>query len=61
MDPDTKKKTQKKVEDILKNAKDLLESDSIKEDMSIDEFISKLGVTDEEYHQAIGTMEKVTN
>ena len=60
MDPDTKKKTLKKVEDILKNAKDLLESDGIKEDMSIDEFISKLGVTDEEYHQAVGTMEKGT-
>ena len=58
LDPDSKKATEKKVEDILTSAKELLESDHIKEDMSIDEFIKFLGTTDTEYHQAVGTMQK---
>ena len=58
MDPDTKKATEKKVENILTSAKELLESDDINEEMSIDDFIKLLGTTDKDYHQAVGTMEK---
>ena len=58
MDPDTRKATEKKVENILTSAKEFLETDDIREDMSIDEFIKVLGVTDAEYHQAVGTMQK---
>ena len=39
MDPDTKKATEKKVENILKSAKELLESDEIKEEIDSDDIM----------------------
>ena len=43
---------------ILTSAKDLLEDPELDDDMSFDDYLSKIGVTDEEYHDAISIMEK---
>ena len=53
-----RKAKEEKAKSIVEKAKELLESPSLDEDMSIDDFIKALNVSDEEYHEAIGIMEK---
>ena len=55
MDEEEKKETMKEYSKILEKAHELLESDDLDEDMTVEEFIEKLDVTEEEYYRALKT------
>ena len=58
MNEDVKQAKLKKFKDLLERARELLESPDIDEEMSFDDYLKLLGVSDKEYHEAIGTMSK---
>ena len=60
MDPKEKKAKEEKAKEIVEKAKTLLESSDLDENMSLSDFIKALNVSDEDYHEAIGIMEKGT-
>ena len=60
LDEEDKKKTLKECSDLLENAVKLLESPDLNLDMTVEEFIEKLGVTEEEYYRALKTSKSGT-
>ena len=58
LDPKEKKAKKEKAKEIVEKAKTILESSDLDENLSLEDFIKALNVSDKEYHEAIGIMEK---
>ena len=58
MDTKEKKAKEEKAKEIVEKAKTLLESPDLDENMSLDDFIKSLNVSELDYDEAIGIMEK---
>ena len=58
MDAKEKKAKEEKAKEIVEKAKTLLESPDLDENMSLDDFIKSLNVSELDYDEAIGIMEK---